>query len=44
MKPDILDLIQFITSLATERGEVLSPIRLVKFLYLADLYHTRGPA
>jgi hypothetical protein len=41
MKRDILELIQYITWLATERGEVLSPIRLVKFLYLADLYHAR---
>ncbi len=42
MKRDILKLIQYITSFATDRGEVLSPIRLVKFLYLADLYYTRG--
>ena len=41
MKRSILELIQYITSLATDRGEVLSPIRLVKFLYLADLYHAR---
>ncbi|MBW1676111.1 MAG: hypothetical protein JRJ79_05785 [Deltaproteobacteria bacterium] len=41
MKADILKLIRYITSLATEREEVLSPIRLVKFLYLADLYHAR---
>lgn len=44
MKRDILKLIQYITSLATDRGEVLSPIRLVKFLYLADLYHARRNA
>ncbi|MDQ1336706.1 MAG: hypothetical protein QG552_3656 [Thermodesulfobacteriota bacterium] len=41
MKRDILNLIQYITWFATERGEVFSPIRLVKFLYLADLYHAR---
>jgi hypothetical protein len=39
--PNVLELIQYTTWLATERGEVLSPIRLVKFLYLADLYHAR---
>jgi hypothetical protein len=36
-----LDLIDFIVWYATTRGEVLTPIRLVKFLYLADLYHAR---
>lgn len=41
MKANILKLIQYITWLATEREEVLSPIRLIKFLYLADLYHAR---
>jgi hypothetical protein len=35
------NLIQYITWYATEQGEVLSPIRLVKFLYLADLFYAR---
>lgn len=34
-------LVQYITWLASEQGEVLTPIRLVKFLYLADLYYAR---
>lgn len=34
-------LIQFIVEEASSRGEVLSPIRVVKFLYLADVYHAR---
>jgi len=34
-------LVQYITWLASERGEVLTPVRLVKFLYLADLYYAR---
>ncbi len=38
---DPLDLIDFIVWYATTRGEALTPIRLVKFLYLADLYHAR---
>jgi len=38
---DPLDLIEFIVWYATTRGEALTPIRLVKFLYLADLYHAR---
>lgn len=38
---DPLDLIDFIVWYATTRGEVLTPIRLVKFLYLADLYYAR---
>jgi len=38
---NILELVQYLTWLATEREEVLSPIRLVKFLYLADLYNAR---
>jgi len=41
MNANILELVQYITWLATEREEVLSPIRLVKFLYLADLYNAR---
>lgn len=36
-----VELINFIVWYATTRSEVLSPIRLVKFLYLADLYHAR---
>lgn len=36
-----LELIDFIVWYATTRGEVLTPIRLVKFLYLLDLYHAR---
>lgn len=41
MNVNIPELVQYITWLATEQGEVLSPIRLVKFLYLADLYCAR---
>lgn len=41
MKIDILDLIQYIVCYATEKGMKLSRIRLVKFLYLADLYWAR---
>jgi hypothetical protein len=41
MSFNILELIQYITWLATEREEALSPIRLVKFLYLVDLYNAR---
>jgi hypothetical protein len=41
MSINILELIQYIAWLATEREEALSPIRLVKFLYLVDLYHAR---
>ncbi len=36
-----LDLIDYIVWYATTRGEVLTDIRLVKFLYLADLYYAR---
>ena len=39
MDPEIL--VQFIAEEAAARGEVLSPIRLVKFLYLADVYYAR---
>ena len=35
------ELVKYITWLASEREEMLSPIRLVKFLYLADLYQAR---
>jgi len=41
MKIEVLELIQYIVCYATERGMKLSPIRLVKFLYLADLYWAR---
>jgi hypothetical protein len=41
MKIDPVKLIQFIVCQATEFGASLSPIRVVKFLYLADLYHAR---
>jgi hypothetical protein len=34
-------LVQYVTRLATERGTVLTPLRLVKLLYLADLYYAR---
>jgi hypothetical protein len=39
MSPE--NLVQFIAEEAAARGEVLSPIRVVKFLYLADVYHAR---
>ncbi len=38
---DVPELIAFIVWYATTRGEVLTPIRLVKFLYLLDLYFAR---
>jgi hypothetical protein len=41
MRVDPVKLIQFIVCKATEFGSSLSPIRVVKFLYLADLYHAR---
>jgi hypothetical protein len=41
MKINTLDLIQYIVCYATEREMKLSPIRLVKFLYLTDLYWAR---
>jgi hypothetical protein len=41
MRVDPVELIQFIVCKATEFGASLSPIRVVKFLYLADLYHAR---
>lgn len=37
----VLDLIDYIVWYATTRGDVLTPIRLVKFLYLSDLYYAR---
>lgn len=39
MDPKVL--LQFIAEEASARGKVLSPIRMVKFLYLADVYHAR---
>lgn len=38
---DPLRLIQFIAWYATERGSELTKVRLVKFLYLADLFYAR---
>ena len=41
MRVDPVKLIQFIVCQATEFGVSLTPIRAIKFLYLADLYHAR---
>ena len=41
MGVDVLQLIQYIVCSATDKGMKLSPIRLVKFLYLVDLYWAR---
>ena len=41
MRVDPVKLIQFIVCQATEFEASLSPIRVVKFLYLTDLYHAR---
>jgi hypothetical protein len=41
MQIDPVKLIQFIVCQATEFEASLTPIRVVKFLYLADLYHAR---
>ena len=41
MRVDPVKLIQFIVCQATEFEAWLSPIRVVKFLYLTDLYHAR---
>lgn len=41
MKKDILELIHFIVWHATENEIKLTRLRLVKFLYLADLYYAR---
>ena len=41
MQVDLVELIQFIVCQAMESGASLSPSRVVKFLYLADLYHAR---
>ena len=39
MSDKIIDLIQFIVCYASERDIKLTTVRLVKFIYLADLYH-----
>jgi hypothetical protein len=41
MKIDVLELIQYIVYYATEKEMKLSRVRLVKFIYLADLYWAR---
>jgi hypothetical protein len=41
MRVEPVKLIQFIVCQATECEASLTPIRVVKFLYLADLYHAR---
>lgn len=41
MSVDPVKLTQFIVCQDTEFGASLSPIRVVKFLYLADLYYAR---
>ena len=41
MKDRYEELIQAIVWYASKRGEKLTTLRLVKFLYLADLYHAR---
>ncbi len=41
MKDHCEELIQAIVWYASRRGEKLTTLRLVKFLYLADLYHAR---
>jgi uncharacterized phage-associated protein len=41
MRSDPVKLIQFIVCQATELGTSLTPTRVVKFLYLADVYHAR---
>jgi hypothetical protein len=38
---DAAELVQLVTWFASRRDERLTPIRIVKFLYLADLYHAR---
>jgi Protein of unknown function (DUF4065) len=38
---DPIFLVQYVTWLATQRDTVLTPLRLVKLLYLADLYYAR---
>lgn len=42
MNIDSEDLVRLIVWYASSRGEKLTTLRLVKFLYLADLYHARG--
>ena len=41
MNEKISNLIRFIVCYATEQGSSLTTVRLVKFVYLADLYHAR---
>jgi len=41
MEYNILELIKYLVWIATERGTKLTTIRLVKFLYLTDLYWAR---
>ena len=41
MKINSEDLVRLIVWYASSRGEKLTTLRLVKFLYLADLYHAR---
>ena len=41
MGVDVLELIQYIVCSATDKAMKLSPIRLVKFIYLTDLYWAR---
>lgn len=40
-RPDPAELVQLITWLASQRHMQLTQVRLVKFLFLADLYHAR---
>jgi hypothetical protein len=41
MNISVVDLVRLIVWYASSRGEKLTTLRLVKFLYLADLYHAR---
>jgi hypothetical protein len=41
LRPDPAQLVQLVTCLANYRGVRLTQVRLVKFLYLADLYFAR---
>lgn len=41
MNEKISDLIRFIVCYATEQDTALTTVRLVKFIYLADVYHAR---
>jgi hypothetical protein len=40
--PQISNLIQFIVCYATQRDIQLTTVRLVKFIYLAELYYARA--